>query len=441
MGIKSPSRLQSRIAALEVLLVVYQGTSLKNALEHNSFTTIPTASKGYARFLVTQTIRYQRVLKQIMFQYLTKKPQKKSLDFVYALLTLGICELLLSQQKPNITLSCFVDIVKNDRKHSHLSGMIRAILGKVLAEKDKLSGLLVDYPKVFGTDLYNKIHSDYGTQTDMICRWLLTEPTVDILKLTDCPTPEAYQELSSICARMQSDAVRPEKLGIFTDGDITIQSFSSHLPLYCAGDIKGKTIIDLCAAPGGKTLQAVSSGAKVTSVDISERRLEKLKENLERTGLEATIITSDVLDLELSDKFDIVLLDAPCSATGTIRKNPDIIYHYNPKTTKDLEDLQQRLLNKAKDLLNDDGLLIYAICSLSNSEGEEQIQNFLTENPDFMLVNPVRTEILLKEALTPQGYIRLLPHHDTENAGHDGFFVAYLKKTSGGKYDSKTEIE
>lgn len=430
LSTQNTSRLVSRIAALQIFLEIQQGTSLKHALEHIAFTNLSDDAKGYARFLVAQTVRYHKVFYKIIQDHLSKKPQKKSAHYIYALLSLGCCELLLSQQKLHHTLSCFTDIAKKDRKHSHLSGMVRAILGKVSTNLDQLKPLFTDYNLVFGADLYKKIHADYGHETPKICHWLLQEPAVDILKLNNCPTPENYQNLSQfLCRKTDPQAIRPEKLGIFIDGEITIQSYASHLALYAMGDIHGRKLLDLCAAPGGKTLQAISMGANVTAIDISQKRLEKLYQNLERTKLQAKVICSDALTYNCEHQYDIILLDAPCSATGTIRKNPDILMHYQPENMIALSDLQQKILYNTKSMLKPNGILIYAVCSLSKTEGENQIQKFITDNPEFRIIPPKFTENMPTDALTPDGFIRLLPHHHAELLGHDGFFIAYLQKS------------
>jgi 16S rRNA (cytosine967-C5)-methyltransferase len=424
---KISDKLLSRTIALEIIYLTHKGNSLKQAFNHNQFVTLNADAKPFTRFLVTQTIRYHHIFLHIIQKYLSKKPQNKSLEFVYSMLSLGACELLLSEQKPNITLNSYTEITKLDKKTNHLSGIIRAILGKIHKDSDILKPLFKDYKLVFGHDLYQQIMTDYPKDYEKICEWLLVEPFVDCLKLTDCPTPEGYTELSPISMRYKQ-GVRPENLKIFTDGEITIQSYASHLALAGAGTIAEKNLLDLCAAPGGKTLQAIAHKATVTAVDISEKRLEKLHDNLRRTGLKANIIVTDVLDYKPNNLFDIVLLDAPCSATGTIRKNPDIIHHFNLDNHYALQALQQKMLNHACHFVKPDGLLIYAVCSLSKQEGEQQILEFLKHHDDFCVMIPQNSNSLPVDALDNEGFIRLLPYHDKDKGGHDGFFIAYLKR-------------
>jgi 16S rRNA (cytosine967-C5)-methyltransferase len=427
MTIPIPDKLLSRHVALEILYIINKGHSLKQAFEYNGFVKLPDEAKPFTKFIVTQTIRYQSVFKHIIDIYLQKKPQNKSLEFVYAILSLGACELLLSSQKPNMTLNSYTEITKLDKKTNHLSGIIRAILGKINTDTENLIPLFDDYKLVFGHNLYNHIEADYPDNVKNICEWLLREPMLDVLKLTDCPTPTGYHDLSPVCMRYEN-GIRPENLALFDDGDITIQSFASHLAVYCAGDIAGKTLVDLCAAPGGKTVQAISKKAIVTAVDISEKRLEKLQQNLQRTGLVADVIVADSLDYKPENLFDVVLLDAPCSATGTIRKNPDIIQGFDIKNVVELIALQAKLLLHASTMVKPYGLLIYAVCSLSKSEGETQILEFIKNNPNFTVVKPKNTDILPDKTVDNHLFLRLLPYYDHENGGHDGFFIAYLQK-------------
>lgn len=420
-------KLLSRHVALEIIYIINKGHSLKQAFEYNGFVKLSDEAKPFVKFIVTQTIRYKNVFDAIINKYLQKKPQNKSLEFVYGILSLGACELLLSTQKSNITLNSYTEITKLDKKTNHLSGIIRAILGKINADIETLKPLFNDYKLVFGGDLYTHIAADYPDDMINICEWLLREPMLDVLKLTDCPTPEGYIDLSPVCMRYK-DGVRPENLAMFHDGDITIQSFASHLAIYCAGDMVGKTLLDLCAAPGGKTIQAIANKAIVTAVDISTKRMEKVQQNLSRTGLAAQTVMCDALDYQPDTLYDIVLLDAPCSATGTIRKNPDIIQGFDIKNSVELQKLQKQLLEHSKTLVKENGLLIYAVCSLSKEEGEEQILNFIKNNPTFQIIKPHNTDILPHKTLDNNNFIRLLPYYDSDNGGHDGFFIAYLHK-------------
>ena len=193
------------------------------------------------------------------------------------------------------------------------------------------------------------------------------------------------------------------------------------------GNLSGKRVLDLCAAPGAKTLQLASLGADVTSVDISSSRLQLLRENLERCGLSANIIESDALNI--TDKFDIVLLDAPCSATGTIRRHPDLVYCKDGSDFFELMEIQARLLDHASSIVEDNGLVIYVTCSLLPDEGECQIEKFLERNDQFVIKKLKKIDQTIPKAwVLNSGDIRIVPASSIEKDGLDGFYICYLQK-------------
>ena len=208
----------------------------------------------------------------------------------------------------------------------------------------------------------------------------------------------------------------------FVDGDWWVQDFASHLPVTLLGNIQGKTVFDLCAAPGGKTMQLAAKGANVTAVDLSEYRLKRLDENLTRTGLKPHVQTTcaNLLKWQPETSADIIVLDAPCSATGTIRRHPDLPYNRTLKDLKSLAALQYDLLNRSKKWVKAGGTLIYCTCSLQKSEGENQINRFLEHNKNFKRVDIHD----YKNWQTPDGDIRLLPSY----GNMDGFFISVLEK-------------
>ncbi|MEC7141393.1 MAG: RsmB/NOP family class I SAM-dependent RNA methyltransferase, partial [Pseudomonadota bacterium] len=206
-----------------------------------------------------------------------------------------------------------------------------------------------------------------------------------------------------------------------------VQDFGAHLPIAALGDLRGKTAIDLCAAPGGKTLQLARAGAEVTAVDNSGPRLERLSENLARTGLRAAVKKIDVL--KYSHKpVDLVVLDAPCSASGTFRKNPEAPWLRSPVTLLEHASVQARMLDHALGLVKPGGTLLFIVCSLEPEEGEAQVDDFLRRQPNAAL-EPFDAEAVsgLPDALTPAGTLRILPSYYAHNGGVDGFFAARFR--------------
>ena len=216
----------------------------------------------------------------------------------------------------------------------------------------------------------------------------------------------------------------------YDEGAWWVQDAAAALPVRLLGDIAGKSVIDLCAAPGGKTAQLVAAGARVTAVDRSKRRLERLSENLARLRLEAELAAVDALDWRPRAPADAVLLDAPCSATGTIRRHPDIPWQKQARDLDRLAALQDRLLAAATDMVKPGGLLVYAACSLEPEEGADRIEALLGINAVFRHEPIEPSEVGIPgEFVTADGDLRTLPCHWSDRGGVDGFFAARLRRT------------
>jgi len=222
-----------------------------------------------------------------------------------------------------------------------------------------------------------------------------------------------------------NDAGPVTELPGFGEGRWWVQDLAASLP---ARLIPGsaREVLDLCAAPGGKTMQLAAGGHDVTSVDQSESRLKRLRENLERTGLKAKLVAADALNWKSKKEFDAILLDAPCSATGTFRRHPEVLYRARPGIIRDSSQLQRQLLERATALLKPSGSLVYAVCSLEPEEGETIIDDFLSTHPEFEIVPPRKGELPDFAAPGARGWSRILPGLLESEGGLDGFFVARL---------------
>jgi 16S rRNA (cytosine967-C5)-methyltransferase len=226
------------------------------------------------------------------------------------------------------------------------------------------------------------------------------------------------------------DAGKVEQLPGFTAGRWWVQDFAASLPASLLGDVAGKIVIDLCAAPGGKTLQLANAGARVTSVDSSPDRLGLVEDNLARMNLEATIVAADARDFKPPAPAPFVLLDAPCTGTGTIRRHPDLPWIKSAADIAICESLQRELLDAAAEMTAREGALVYAVCSLEPEEGVEQINAFLRRRTDFKRVPLAPGDVFDGAFLSPEGDLRTLPCHWAEAGGMDGFYAARLKRTS-----------
>ena len=260
-------------------------------------------------------------------------------------------------------------------------------------------------------------------------RQIAKRPALD-LSFVDDAEAKAFAEqvggksLASRHVRL-NDAGSVTELPGFGGGRWWVQDLAASLPARLIPN-DARDVLDLCAAPGGKTMQMAAAGHSITAVDQSESRLKRLRENLDRTGLDAKLVTADALKWKSDRQFDAILLDAPCSATGTFRRHPEVLYRARPAIIRESAELQLNLLERAATWLKPRGSLVYAVCSLEPGEGENVVSDFLSTHPDFEISPPGPGE--LPDFVTPggRGWSRILPGPLESDGGLDGFFVARL---------------
>jgi 16S rRNA (cytosine967-C5)-methyltransferase len=255
-------------------------------------------------------------------------------------------------------------------------------------------------------------------------RAIASRPPLDLSFASDeaCETFQQGNSYAPRHRRLDHHGAVTELPG-FDHGQWWVQDLAASLP---ARLVPGgaRRVLDACAAPGGKTMQLAAAGHDVTALDRSESRLARLCDNLERTGLKAQTMVADALDWTPVEAFDAVLLDAPCSATGTFRRHPEVLYRARPAVIGQSAELQARLLSRAADWVKPGGSLVYAVCSLEPQEGEERIDSFLYERSDYRL-EPTPEVV---DGVTPhqRGWVRVLPGMLEQEGGLDGFFTAHL---------------
>ncbi len=323
-----------------------------------------------------------------------------------------------------------VRLAKADQRTAGLAGVVNAVLRRVarereaiLAETDPLADNTPDW-------LARRWSEAYGPErAGEIARAHLTAAAIDLTLRRDTEGAQEWAErlgatrLPTGSLRLPADGAAIPDLPGFGDGAWWVQDAAAAIPARLLGVGQGERVLDLCAAPGGKTMQLASRGAAVTALDRSAPRLGRLRENLARLGLTAAIAVADATAYE-AEPFDAVLLDAPCSATGTIRRHPDVAWTKAEGDIARLAELQARLLDRAADLVRPGGRLVYCTCSLEPEEGEAQVAAFLAKDARFVRV-PVRAEEVggRAELIDGNGDLRTLPSH-----GLDGFFATRLTR-------------
>jgi len=276
-------------------------------------------------------------------------------------------------------------------------------------------------------------HPAWGDDMVAGAKKALSEPPPLDLALRDPASTAHWVELLGGESLMPGHVRLPrgtavEELQGYDEGAWWVQDLAASLPARLLGNGTGKRALDLCAAPGGKTMQLSAAGFAVTALDNSARRMDRLMANLERTQLNAERVTADVMEWEPSGQYDAILLDAPCSATGTMRRHPDVLQRIDIKLINNLAALQCAMLDRAASWVKPGGILVYATCSLEPQEGEAQAELFLSKHPDFSTRRVEPDELPQAVPANALGHVRTMPPMLADKGGLDGFFVARFEK-------------
>ncbi len=385
---------------------------------------------GLLATLLLTAFRHRGEIDAILLRFLDKPLPRKS-GPSREILELGVAQLMFLGMPPHAVIDQAVRTAKADRNALHFAGLINAVLRKVSAAGPALLADL-DAPRLNTPAwLWERWTGCYGEETTRRIALAHGErPSLDIsFRDGSLAVREALggEPLPNGQARLPVGHAPIPDLPGFREGSWWIQDAAATIPARLLGDIAGKSVLDLCAAPGGKTLQLAALGATVTAVDMSEMRARRLRDNLARTCLAAEVRVEDMLG-GLAGEWDAVLLDAPCSATGTIRRHPELPYLKDASQLKDLAGLQRRMLRKAAQLVKPGGTLVYCTCSLEPEEGEAQVTAFLSRHDDFQIV-PAGAVALPEGAVQPEGWVRTLPFmRYGESTGLDGFFAVAMRR-------------
>ncbi|GAM96730.1 16S rRNA m(5)C 967 methyltransferase [alpha proteobacterium U9-1i] len=419
--------MSARIAAAHLLAEIERGHALDEALQSTaSFEALEGRERGFARAIVMATLRRLGGIDAVLAHFMDRALP----DTAYVarnLLRSGAAQILVLETPPHAAVGETVTAANALREARGFAKLMNAVLRKVAAEGPALFAAQAP-----GADLpawlYTRWRTVYGADTAAaIANALHAEPPLDLSVKHDAADWAARigaELLPTGSLRLSGGAV--ESLPGFREGEWWVQDAAAALPIKLLGDVRGKSVADLCAAPGGKTLQLAAAGARVTAVDRSKQRVEILRENLGRTKLEANVVAADVLKLKAREAFDAVLLDAPCSATGTLRRHPDVAWLRKPDDIRKLSALQRELIAAASAFVKPGGTLVYAVCSLEPEEGEGAIEAAL-ETGAWSRAPLKPGEIPgADDFITPEGALRTLPSHWPETGGLDGFYAARL---------------
>jgi 16S rRNA (cytosine967-C5)-methyltransferase len=421
--------LAARRAALAILSAIFdEARPFDETLMRAQAAALAPRDRAFVLALVQTCLRRKGESEAIIARFLSKKLPRKSGNASLILL-LGTTQLLYLAMPPHAVIDLAVTLAREDRNATHFANLINAVLRKLADVKP------IDRPRLNVPDwLWRRWTKNYGNSTaEAIARTHATEPPLDLSVKSaaqDWAKTLNGSVLSTGSVRLAARSGTIETLAGFEDGAWWVQDAAAALPVLILGDVAGKTVLDLCAAPGGKTAQLASRGAKVTAVDQSAPRMARVKQNLDRLNLVAELHIADVMDFSPDRVFDAVLLDAPCSATGTIRRHPELPFIKSERQIADLVDLQARLFAQAAKFVSPGGSLIYCSCSLEPEEGEEQAERFLGAHPDYRRV-PLMAEAVAGESqfITAKGDLRTLPSMNIgSDQGLDGFYAARLRK-------------
>ncbi len=430
---ETPALLQSARGCALALLEAVLGRKipLDQALAENKpLAALSARDRGFARLLAATVLRRLGQIDAVLAQFLAK-PLPERAGVVRDILRLGAAQTLFLETPPHAAVATSVELTEAVG-HPALKGLVNAVLrrlsreGKGLIEKQDAARLntplwlWASWTKSYGEEIARQIALAH-----------LKEAPLDLSVKSD---PELWSEKleaeilpTGTLRRASGGAI--EDLPGYREGAWWVQDAAAALPARLLGNVAGKSVADLCAAPGGKTAQLAAQGGRVFAVDRSNERLKRVKENLARLGLEAECVTADASIWNPASPLRFVLLDAPCTATGAIRRNPDVPYLKTPDDVKRMAELQDRLLAHAVSILAPGGLLVYCTCSLESLEGPARIEKLLAQGAPVSR-RPIEAHEIggLAQCLSPAGDLRTLPCQLADAGGLDGFYAARLAR-------------
>ncbi len=415
---------KTRLVIHKILFRIYTKDFIfSNSIIQKEINPFDQRDRAFITNVVLSSMRNHIFIEKVIKKFL----KKKMTDKLKVLLISSITQLLIMDIKEYAVVNTTVDLAKKINLHP---GLVNALLKNIINEKIELKKIKITF-KDLPIWLTKRIKLSNTKDYDDFLNNINRIPKIHIVfKRKDEMNTFQYNLIET----SEKSGFIEDRIDIFQDrsfdkGEWWVQDFSSFLPLYLLEEeFIGKKVIDLCAAPGGKSFQILAKSNQITLNDINKKKLVRLKSNLERLNYKAEVLNEDALHLNEKNKFDFIILDAPCTSIGTIRKNPDILFKKKIPSFEKLIVLQKKLLKKSASLLNKNGIILYMVCSFFNDECENQIENFLKEYKNFKVEKFNLNKIDKKlEKIIYRGSIKTLPTK-IGNYEIDGFFATCLKR-------------
>lgn len=423
--------LPARAVAIDLLdQVLWKKHALDDAMaQSKEFARLDGRDAGFARAIVATTLRRLGQIDDVLAKFLSKPLSPRS-GRTRGILRTAVAEILFLDVPAHATVDSANALAAADRDAKHFKPLVNAVLRRIASEGKDI--VAAQNHRLNTPDwLWERWQNTYGERAAVIVATHAREAPLDISVKSDVG---GWAEklggtlLPTGSIRLQS-AGRVDELPGFSEGAWWVQDAAAALPAKLFGDLTGKTAIDLCAAPGGKTAQLIAAGAQVTAVEISPERLDRLRSNLQRLKLPAQFVRADGRSYKPDELVDAILIDAPCLSTGTIRRHPDLPHLKRDTDLANTTRLQKELLKAAAKMLKPGGTIVFATCSLEPEEGVTQIDHFLSHHPELKRAPITAAEFGgTDDMISAEGDLRTLPFHFAEQGGLDGFYAARLRK-------------
>ncbi|MEX3011847.1 transcription antitermination factor NusB [Hoeflea sp. TYP-13] len=440
LGNLKPGLAARQVAAKLLSAVVDKGTSLDGILDpkggNPAFRSLSDADQALVKAMLLATLRHLPIIEAVLTR-LVDRPLPAGARALAHVLHIAAAQIVYLEVPDHAAVDIAVEQANIDPRNRRFAALVNAVLRRLIRERSdllpKVEAETINAPQWFA----DRLEAAYGESAEQIMRAHTVAPAIDLTVKSD---PQGWADrlggivLPTGTVRLATIDGPVSELAGFAEGAWWVQDAAASIPARLLGDVAGRRVADLCAAPGGKTAQLIAAGATVTAVDLSRNRLRRLAENLGRLQLEAELVEANVIDWQPDTLLDAVLLDAPCSSTGTVRRHPDIPWTKSLADIEKLAALQEKLLRHTISLVRPGGTIVFSNCSLDPLEGEDMVRRVVESEPELVRkkIDPVDWPGL-EEAITVDGDMRTTPamlaNDNPRLAGMDGFFASKFTRT------------